>query len=94
MAKPRRKYTAQFKRQAIEASQQPNTTIAQVARQLGIDPSLIYKWRAQLHDKQDLAFPGQGNPHDDELVQLRKEVAQLKKERDFLKLAAAYFAKQ
>jgi transposase-like protein len=42
----------------------------------------------------DKAFPGKGNPVDDELARLRKENAQLKEERDFLKLAANYFAKQ
>ena len=93
MAKTRKTYSAQFKRQALEACTQPDATVAQVARQLGIDPSLIYKWRAQDKDKQDHAFPGQGNPHDDELARLKQENAQLRKERDFLKLAAAYFAK-
>jgi len=94
MTKRRKKYSKQFKTQALEAANEPDVTVADVARQLDIDSSLLYSWRAQQKTLADKAFPGKGNPVDDELARLRKENAQLKEERDFLKLAANYFAKQ
>ena len=71
-------------------------TVAQAARDLDLGPTVLRKWlRAYASDPQD-AFPGQGQqkPQQVELTQLRREVAWLKMERDILKKAAAYFAKE
>ena len=99
MKKIRRKHTKEFKRQAVAMMEDPDTSNEQLARQLGVDISLLYKWRNALKANGSDAFPGKGNQthltdEDGELARLRREVAQLRKERDFLRSAAAYFAKE
>lgn len=96
--KTRRKHSKEFKQQAVAAMADPDVSNEQLARNLGVDISLLYKWRKELEDKGDHAFPGQGQHSpgspDDELARLRRENAQLRQERDFLRSAAAYFAKE
>ena len=99
MKKIRRKHTKEFKRQAVAMMEDPDTSNEQLARQLGVDISLLYKWRNALKANGEDAFPGKGNQAhqtDDhsELARLRRENEQLRKERDFLRSAAAYFAKE
>lgn len=92
MAK-RRKYSAEFKREAVglaKSSQQPTN---QVARDLGINANMLSRWCRELHEVDAQAFRGQGKARDEELARLRRELAQVKKERDFLQEAAAFFAK-
>jgi len=90
----RRKYSPEFKAEALELASQPGQTVTGVARDLGIRPNLIHRWRRELAEHGRQAFVGQGVARDEELMRLRRELAQVKKERDFLKDAAAYFAKQ
>jgi len=95
MTKPKRykRYSAEFKREAIlRASEEGNTDKA-VCAELGISTRQFLRWRDELHLLGDEAFPGQGRTRDEELAALKRELAQVKKERDFLKEAAAYFAK-
>jgi transposase len=71
-------------------------SVAQAARDLGLHENVLRKWvRDQKADPQH-AFPGQGQmkPEQAEIAALRKEVAKLKMERDILKKAAAWFAKE
>lgn len=90
----RRKYSPEFKREAVELANQPGQTAPQVARDLGIRPALINRWKRELTNHGHKAFVGEGAARDQELMRLRRELAQVKKERDFLKSAAAYFAKE
>ena len=90
----RRKYTTEFKQEAVELASQPGQTVTGVAQDLGIRPSLIHRWRRELTEHGRQAFVGQGVARDEELMRLRRELAQVKKERDFLRDAAAYFAKE
>jgi len=99
MKRIRRRHTKEFKRQAVALMDDDEKSNVQLAKELGLDISLLYKWRRALEKDGERAFPGQGNqaqPTDenDELARLRREVAQLRKERDFLRSAAAYFAKE
>lgn len=95
MKTTRRKYTKEFTQQAVARMQSDECSVEQLARELELEPSLLYTWRRSQTDHDDHAFPGKGHVHeDDELTRLRKEVASLKKERDFLKKAAAYFARE
>jgi transposase len=91
--KTRRYYSPEFKQEAIELASQPGATVAGVARDLGIHANLIRRWRDALTSHGKRAFVGQGVARDEELARLRRELALVKKERDFLKSAAAYFAK-
>ena len=91
--KTRRKYSAEFKREAVALASQPGQTIIGVAANLGIGANLIHRWKRELFEHGQQAFVGQGVARDEELMALRRELVQVKKERDFLKSAAVYFAK-
>lgn len=54
---------------------------------------MVYRWRRQLEAEGVRAFPGNGNPRDEELARLRKEVRELREERDILRKAAAIFSR-
>lgn len=90
----RRKYSAEFKREAVAMVNQPGVTRSQVARELGLNANMLGRWSRELNEAGGRAFGGQGKPRDEELVTLKRELARVKRERDFLKEAAAFFAKQ
>ena len=91
----RRIYTREFKLEAVRQTEVPGVTLKQVATELGLNAQMLGKWRTQLREEGELgAFPGQGNARDEEVAALKRELARVKKERDFLKEAAAYFAKE
>ena len=95
MTKPKRykRYSAEFKREAILRAAEEGNTDKTVCEELGISTRQFLRWRDELQLLGDDAFPGQGRPRDEEMAGLKRELAQMKKERDFLKEAAAYFAK-
>jgi len=71
-------------------------TVAQAARDLGLHENLLRKWVKEFAADPKQAFPGQGQmkPEQLEIERLRREVQKLKAERDILKKAAAYFARE
>jgi len=93
----RQVYNKEFKLEAIRLLESGDKTGAEVALQLGIRRNLLYKWQEQLRKDGDVAFTrGIGRPKktdESEVVRLRKELERVKMERDILKKAAAYFAK-
>lgn len=89
----RRKFSAEFKREAVALTAQSDVSVAQVARELGIAPNLLSRWRRALHAEGAKAFPGKGVARDEEVARLKRELARVRRERDFLKDAAGYFAK-
>ena len=90
----RRKYSAEFKRGAVEQSRQPGVSCAQIARELGIGANLLTRWRREADAQGAQAFGGTGNTRDEEVAQLKRELARVKKERDFLREAATFFARE
>ena len=90
----RRKYTAEFKREAVLQTQHPKVSGAQVARELGINANVIGRWKRELEASPERAFAGSGVPQDEELSRLKRELARVKKERDFLREAATFFARE
>ena len=90
----RRKYTEEFKREAVQLSEKKETSIAAVARELGIRPNILYRWREDVLQKGGDAFPGHGNigASEAETYRLRKELERVKRERDILKKALAIFS--
>jgi len=90
----RRKYTPEYKQEAVLLAQKSDIPIAQVARNLGINDNVLRRWIKEYTDPGKKPFPGHGSPRDEEMARLKKELQQVKKERDFLKEAAAYFAKE
>ena len=96
MTKPKRykRYNSEFKREAIRRAAEEGMTDKAVCDELDISTRQFLRWRDELHLLGDEAFPGQGRTRDEELAALKRELGQVKKERDFLKQAAAYFAKE
>jgi len=80
----RRKFSAEFKRGAVEQASQPGVSCAQVARELGIRDTLLTRWKREAQSQGKVAFGGTGTPRDEELARLKRELARVKKERDFL----------
>ena len=92
----RRKCTREFKVEAVRLIQERGVTVAQAARDLGVHGTVLRRWVQDRAADPQHAFPGQGQmkPDQVELARLRREVLKLKAERDILKKAAAYFAKE
>jgi|KBSSwiStaDraftv2_1062776.scaffolds.fasta_scaffold1222386_1 transposase len=95
MKKTRKAYSAEFKREAVRLVK-GGLTASQVARDLGVVGNVVARWVREDQGDPDRAFPGQGKMKVDEaeVDRLRKEIIKLKAERDLLKKATAYFAKE
>lgn len=89
----RRKYATEFKREAVQLVRSSSQPASQIARDLGIDPNMLSRWCRELGAIGTQAFQGQGKPRDEEMAALKRELIQVRKERDFLREAAAFFAK-
>jgi transposase len=89
----RRSFSEEFKREAVALAMQSSGPVSEVARQLGIAGSSLTRWVRESKAHGAKAFVGQGVARDEEMMALRRELAQVKKERDFLRDAAAYFAR-
>ncbi len=94
MKPTRRRFTREFKLEVVRQLGS-GRRLADVARELGVDAQVIRRWQGQVKVDSATAFPGNGRRAraEDELQRLRREVTQLRAERDFLKKAAAFFAK-
>jgi transposase len=90
----RRKFSPEFKREAVSLTHQPGVSCRQVALEIGINPNLLSRWKNEAEAGQDKAFKGSGSPRDEEMSKLKRELARVKKERDFLREAATFFAKE
>ncbi len=96
--KKKQSYTEEFRKEAVRRADEPGNSNASVAKELGISAQQIYNWRRQfnrLTDKQFSYINGvQFKTKDSaEMKRLKQELADLKEENEFLKKAAAYFAK-
>lgn len=90
------RYSKEFKLEAIRLLNEKEKPIADIARELGVKRTLLYRWRDEHEAKQEDAFRGQTGPKTkkrSELDQLRQENKDLKEDLAILKKAAAYFAK-
>lgn len=89
----RRKFSAEYKREAVAMLDTPGVTVSQIATDLGVGATVLGRWRRELRCRPEQAFAGNGRSRDEELSQLRRELARVTKERDFLREAAAFFAR-
>ena len=90
----RKQYSTEYKMEAVRLAQTSGLTVAQIARDLGINPNMLSRWcREQMATPANKVFRGHGTPRDIEVASLKRELALIKKERDFLKEAAVFFAK-
>jgi transposase len=92
----RRSFSREFKLEAIKLVRERGVAVAQAARDLDVHENVLRKWIRDYEADPQQAFPGQGKmkPEQLEIERLRREVRKLKAERDILKKAAAYFAKE
>jgi len=90
----RKRYSAEFKREALRRADEPGVTDALVAEELGINARQLHRWRAVAKKDGEAAFPGQGKARDEEMMRLKRKLAKVEQERDFLREAAAYFARE
>lgn len=90
----RRKYSPEFKKGAVEQVRQPGVSCAQVARELGVGANLLSRWQREADAQGQHAFSGSGHARDEEVARLKRELARVKKERDFLREAATFFARE
>jgi transposase len=92
----RRRFGAEFKLEAVKLVRERGVTVAQAARDLDLHENLLRKWVKDYAADPQHAFPGHGQmkPEQLEIERLRREVQKLKAERDILKKAAAYFARE
>jgi len=86
----RRKFSPEFKREAVKLTLQPGISCSQIALEIGVAPNLLSRWK---REAEAISDKGSGNPRDEEVARLKRELARVTKERDFLREAAAYFAK-
>ncbi len=95
MGRSRRSFTKEFKVEAVRLLTEGGRSLAQVARDLGIRDTVLGRWKQELVESPEGAFPGHGpgSPEAEELRRLRRENARLQMERDILKKAAAIFSK-
>jgi len=90
----RRKFTDEYKQQAVNLASQPGVTKRQIAEELGIDAKMLGRWCKEFNEHGAKAFPGHGQARDEELAALKRELNRVKKEPEFLKEAAAFFASE
>ena len=92
----RRRFDAEFKREAVRLITSGGRKASEVARNLGISPQLLHRWKSQLLDVPQNTFPGKGHlkPEDEELRGLKRQLADVTEERDILKKALAIFSKK
>ena len=89
----RRRFSAEYKREAVAMLDAPGVSLSQIAVELGIGAAMLGRWRREVRQEPAQAFRGNGCSRDEELSQLRRELTRVTRERDFLREAAAFFAR-
>ncbi|OPY79476.1 MAG: Transposase [Syntrophus sp. PtaU1.Bin005] len=94
--KPRRKFSPEFKKDAVKLVTEQGYRASEAARNLGVDGSLLRRWIKEYDQAKGAAFPGNGrlSHEQEEIRKLREENKRLRMEREILKKAAAFFASE
>ena len=92
--KARKRYSKEFKDEAVKLVLEQGMSKAQVTRDLGISHGIIARWIKESQSQGEKAFPGNGTPSEQNkrIIELEKENKRLRMERDILKKATAFFA--
>jgi len=92
----RKQFTPEFKREAVQLLENGSRPGSAIARELGIARNQLYKWQTELRARGATAFPGPGarKERTTEVTRLKRELARVTEERDILKKAARYFARE
>jgi len=96
MSDKRKTYDNEFKLSAVKMIVEDGMSVSRISKDLGVNENSLYKWKRDYLTDQQNAFPGKGRmkPEDEELRKLKKELHIVKMERDILKKAIAFFAKE
>ena len=96
MSDKRKTYDNEFKLSAVKMIVEGGMSVSRISKDLGVNENSLYKWKRDYLTDQQNAFPGKGRmkPEDEELRKLKKELYIVKMERDILKKAIAFFAKE
>jgi len=96
--KDRQRFSREFKLEAVRLANESGKLATDVARDLGISVQALYKWQDEVAKQGSNSFPGAGKRpkkiQDDELNRLKRENMQLREERDILKKAVTFFARE
>jgi transposase len=94
----RKVYTVEFKREAVQLAEQPGSSVLKVAKDLGVSSHSLYAWQKASKTQGAVAFPGHGKigltAEQEENRRLKKELELVKQERDILKKAVGFFARE
>ena len=93
--KSRKKFDRQFKIDSMSMVINGGRSVKEVARDLGIEANVLYRWKRELSRETTEAFPGKGRlgPQEEELRGLRRELELVKEDREILKKALGFFSK-
>jgi transposase len=96
MSGKRRTYTREFKLDAVRLLRESGKTPTEIAKDLGIDRSLLSNWKKEIDEAGPHAFPGNGHPGQElsEIRELKRRLQIAEEERDILKKALGFFAKE
>ena len=96
MTQKRKNYTAEFKREAVRLVTEQGYSMSQAARNLDININMLRRWKYQMNEQGQDAFPGKGRllPEQEELYRLREENKRLRMEREILKKTVTFFANE
>jgi transposase len=96
MGRVRKKHSREFKIEAVRALRSGQHTASELGRRLGVTESHLRDWNKEYEKHKEEAFPGQGRRGGQagELARLKRELEQVKEERDILKKAMAFFARE
>ena len=92
--RPRRSFTSEFKAEVVELVRQPGNTAGSVARDLNLTETAVRSWAKQADVDQGRRSDGRTSEQLSEMAQLRKELREAREERDILKRAVAFFARE
>jgi len=95
MAKPRRKFSREYKLEAVRRVVNNGEPVTEVARAIGVQSQSLHGWVRAFKTEANEAFRGNGKltAQDEEIRKLRRELARVQEERDILKKATVFFAK-
>ena len=92
--KDRKRYSREFKLEAVRRANESGKPVTEVARELDISVHHLYRWRDQAAKEGERVFPGHGKPNSqDELTKLKRENTRLREERNILKKSLIFFAR-
>lgn len=91
----RRQYSDEYKSEAVRLANDSGKPVTQVARELGVNANMLHRWMREEREAQAAGKTRGGvKAEQEEIARLRRELARVTQERDFLKRAAAFFAKE